>query len=397
MKLNRILEIARKYEDFTANNLSEIVKIKSLSGEEKEVIKKIEEILKKENFDEVWIDNLGNLFGRIGNGKKIIAVDAHIDIVDTGEISLWKFPPFSGEIKDGFVFGRGTSDQKGGAAAMITVGKILKEIGFNDLTVIFVFSVMEEDCDGLCWNYIIEKDGIKPEIVILTEPTEGKINIGQRGRMEIEIEFKGLSAHGSAPERGKNAISIAAEKILKIDKLNKRLKKDRFFGKGTIAVTEFISSSPSLCAIPDYAKIHLDRRLTIGEDKKSALKELKDIIGKDGKIFIPVYDKKSYKGEIFKQEKYFPTWKTSENNKMVKLARETYKSLFKKEPVIGKWIFSTNGVAITGRHKIPAIGFGPGKEKYAHAPNEKVAVKELTDAAAFIAGYIVNIFRQQNF
>lgn len=387
-----ILELAKKYEDFTAHNLSEIVKIKSLSGDEKKVIEKIEYILKKEKFDDVWTDNLGNLFGRIGNGKKIIAVDAHIDIVDTGELSLWRFPPFSGEIRDGFVLGRGASDQKGGAASMITAGKILREIGFNDATVLLVFSVMEEDCDGLCWNYIIEKDGIKPEIVILTEPTDGKINIGQRGRMEIEIEFKGLSAHGSAPERGRNAISIASDKVLKIDKLNNRLKKDKFLGKGTIAVTEFVSSSPSLCAIPDYAKIHLDRRLTFGENKVSAIKELKEIVERNGKIFIPIYDKRSYKGEVFKQEKYFPTWKINENSNFVKIARQTYKRLFRKEPVIGKWIFSTNGVAICGKHKIPAIGFGPGKEKYAHSPNEKIAIKELTDASAFIAGYVKSLF-----
>ncbi len=389
--MDKILEIAKKYEDYTAQNLSEIVKIKSLSGEEKDVIEKIESILKKENFDDVWTDNLGNLIGKIGKGEKIIAIDAHIDTVDVGERSLWDFPPFSGDIKDGFVYGRGSSDQKGGAASMITAGKILKEIGFDGTTILFVFSVMEEDCDGLCWNYIIEKDGIRPELVILTEPTDGKINIGQRGRMEIEIEFKGLSAHGSAPERGKNAVSIASDRVLKIDKLNKRLKKDKFLGKGTVAVTEFISSSPSLCAIPDYAKIHLDRRLTFGEDKKSAIKELKEIVKKDGKIIIPVYDRKSYKGEVFKQEKYFPTWKIPDNHRIVNIAKETYKSLFKKKPVIGKWIFSTNGVAICGKHRIPAIGFGPGKEKYAHAPNEKISIKELTISSAFIAGYILRL------
>jgi putative selenium metabolism hydrolase len=386
-----ILKIAKSYENFTAQNLSDIVKIKSLSGEEKEVIEKIESILKKENFDEVWTDGFGNLIGRIGKGDKIIAVDAHIDVVDTGDLSLWDFEPFSGEIKNGYVYGRGSADQKGGAASMITAGKILKDLGFDGATILFVFSIMEEDCDGLCWNYIIEKDGIKPDLVILTEPTDGKINIGQRGRMEIEIEFKGISAHASAPERGINAVRNASETVLKIDKLNKKLKKNKFLGKGSVAVTEFISSSPSLCAIPDYARIHLDRRLTLGEDKRSVIKELKDIIPKGAKIIILEYNKRSYKGEIFGQEKYFPTWMIDEDSKIVKIAKNTYRSLFKRNPVIGKWTFSTNGVSICGRHKIPAIGFGPGEERFAHSPNEKIPVKELVKASAFIANYILKL------
>uniref|UniRef100_A0A7C4YSV5 Probable succinyl-diaminopimelate desuccinylase n=1 Tax=candidate division WOR-3 bacterium TaxID=2052148 RepID=A0A7C4YSV5_UNCW3 len=386
-----ILKIAKSYENFTAQNLSDIVKIKSLSGEEKEVIEKIESILKKENFDEVWTDGFGNLIGRIGKGDKIIAVDAHIDVVDTGDLSLWDFEPFSGEIKNGYVYGRGSADQKGGAASMITAGKILKDLGFDEATILFVFSIMEEDCDGLCWNYIIEKDGIKPDLVILTEPTDGKINIGQRGRMEIEIEFKGISAHASAPERGINAVRNASETVLKIDKLNKKLKKNKFLGKGSVAVTEFISSSPSLCAIPDYARIHLDRRLTLGEDKRSVIKELKDIIPKGAKIIILEYNKRSYKGEIFGQEKYFPTWMIDEDSKIVKIAKNTYRSLFKRNPVIGKWTFSTNGVSICGRHKIPAIGFGPGEERFAHSPNEKIPVKELVKASAFIANYILKL------
>jgi len=386
-----ILKIAKSYENFTAQNLSDIVKIKSLSGEEKEVIEKIESILKKENFDEVWTDGFGNLIGRIGKGDKIIAVDAHIDVVDTGDLSLWDFEPFSGEIKNGYVYGRGSADQKGGAASMITAGKILKDLGFDGATILFVFSIMEEDCDGLCWNYIIEKDGIKPDLVILTEPTDGKINIGQRGRMEIEIEFKGISAHASAPERGINAVRNASETVLKIDKLNKKLKKNKFLGKGSVAVTEFISSSPSLCAIPDYARIHLDRRLTLGEDKRSVIKELKDIIPKGAKIIILEYNKRSYKGEIFGQEKYFPTWMIDEDSKIVKIAKNTYRSLFKRTPVIGKWTFSTNGVSICGRHKIPAIGFGPGEERFAHSPNEKIPVKELVKASAFIANYILKL------
>lgn len=265
-----ILEKANQYRDYTARNLSRLVQTKSLSTKEENVIHLIESMMKEAGFDEVFIDGLGNVIGRIGNGKKIIAIDGHVDTVDVGNINNWSFDPFSGEIKDGFVLGRGSVDQKGGVASFITAGKILKEIGLqNDVTVYFVGSIMEEDCDGLCWKFIVEEDKIKPDVVIVTEPTKCNIYRGQRGRMEIEVSFHGISAHGSAPERGKNAIYLAAHSLIEIEKLNERLMADEFLGKGSVTCSQIVSNSPSLCAVADYCRFHLDRRLTFGEDKKT--------------------------------------------------------------------------------------------------------------------------------
>ncbi len=262
----KILELAEKYRDYTAENLSKLIKIKSLSGGEENVMLELKRQMEEANFDEVKIDGLGNVIGRIGNGKKILAIDAHMDTVDMGNLKNWDFDPLSGDIIDGYVLGRGTVDQKGGAASFVTTGKILKEIGIdNDITIYFVGSVMEEDCDGLCWKYIIEEDGLKPDFVISTEPTALNVYRGHRGRMEINVEFRGISSHGSAPERGKNAIYMASNACLNIEKLNENLKMDEFLGKGSVTISEFVSDSPSLCAVSDYAKIHLDRRLTWGE------------------------------------------------------------------------------------------------------------------------------------
>ncbi|MCD4745493.1 MAG: YgeY family selenium metabolism-linked hydrolase, partial [Bacteroidales bacterium] len=268
--IGEINKLSKKYKEYTAENLSKLIKIKSLSCEEKEVQIELKKQMKEAGFDEVKIDGLGNVIGRIGTGSKILAFDGHLDTVDFGNQENWNFDPLSGEIKNGFIHGRGSVDQKGGVAAFITSGKILKELKLNkDLTIYFIGSVMEEDCDGLCWKYIIEEDNIKPDLVISTEPTNLNIYRGHRGRMEIEVVFKGVSAHGSAPERGKNAIYIASKVALEIEKLNERLKTDDFLGKGSITISEFVSGSPSLCAVADYAKIHLDRRLTWGETKDS--------------------------------------------------------------------------------------------------------------------------------
>ncbi|MCD6131016.1 MAG: YgeY family selenium metabolism-linked hydrolase [Candidatus Hydrothermae bacterium] len=381
-----IRQRAEQYRDYTSSNLSEIVRIRSLSGEEREVIEKIKSLLESADFDEVKIDGLGNLIGRVGNGEKILAIDAHIDTVDTGDINQWEFDPFSGEIKDGFVLGRGSVDQKGGAASMITAGKILKELGYDGLfTVYFTFTIMEEDCDGMCWNYIIEKERLVPDFAILTEPTNLGIYRGHRGRMEIELYFRGISAHASAPERGDNAIYKASRAALEIEKLNYRLRNDDFLGKGSIAATLIESKSPSLCAIPDHCRIHLDRRLTWGETRESAIEEVREVIGNEAVIEVPIYNRASYKGTLYKQEKYFPTWKIPEDHYLVKVASQAYELLFQEVPRIGKWTFSTNGVAICGKHGIPTIGFGPGNEVYAHAPNEKIPIDHLVKASAFYA------------
>lgn len=392
-RANLILSKAKEYESYTSSNLSRLIKQKSLSTKEKGAANELKNLMEEAAFDEIKIDGLGNVIGRIGNGKKIIAIDGHIDTVDLGNMANWSFNPLAGEIKDGFVHGRGTVDQKGGPAAFITAGKILKEIGIlNDVTIYFIGSVMEEDCDGLCWKYIIEEDKIKPDCVIITEPTNMNIYRGHRGRMEIEVSFYGVSSHGSAPERGKNAIYMASKAALEIEKLNERLAYDPFLGKGSVTISEFVSSSPSLCAVADFAKIHLDRRLTWGENKEIAIKEVEEVVkGMNVKVELLNYNEKGFTGLEYGMEKYYPTWKLEEEHPLVKSGIKAFTHLFNKKPVVDKWTFSTNGVVINGIYNIPVIGFGPGDEVMAHAPDEKVPVEHLTRAAAFYA-YFCEIF-----
>lgn len=392
MELSKVIyDKAQQYADYTAKNLSKVIKIKSLSTKEEGVAKAIKQMMEEAGFDEVKIDGLGNVIGRIGDGKKIIAIDGHIDTVDMGNPDNWDFDPLSGEIKDGYVLGRGTSDQTGGPIAGITAGRILKEIGVpEDLTLYVTATVMEEDCDGLCWKYIVDEDKLKPDCVIVTEPTNLNIYRGHRGRMEIEVSFYGLSAHGSAPERGRNAIYMASRAALEIEKLNERLAVDEFLGKGSVTVSEFVSSSPSLCAVSDFAKIHLDRRLTWGEDKELALNQVREIVkDMNAKVELLQYEETAYTGLKYGMEKYFPTWKIDENHPVILTGVKAFTELFGKKPLVDKWTFSTNGVTINGVYKIPVIGFGPGKEEMAHAPNEKVSIEHLVKASAFYAMFVL--------
>jgi len=390
---NKINELSEKYRDYTANNLSKLVKIKSLSTHEKDVQLELKRQMEEAGFDEVKIDGLGNVIGRIGKGKKILAIDGHMDTVDMGNMANWSFNPLGGEIKDGYVHGRGTVDQEGGPAAFVTSGRILKELGFDkDMTIYFVGSVMEEDCDGLCWKYIVEEDKIKPDFVISTEPTNLNIYRGHRGRMEMHVHFYGVSSHGSAPERGKNAIYMASHAALEIEKLNNKLAFDEFLGKGSVTISEIISGSPSLCAVADYARVHLDRRLTWGETKESAVKEVEEVVkGMNAKVEVLNYSEKAYTGIEYGMEKYYPTWKMPEDHQVVQTGVKAYKTLFGKDVKVDKWTFSTNGIMTCGTYGIPTIGFGPGNEVLAHAPNEKVPVNDLVVASAFYAAYAYEI------
>lgn len=384
-----VFEAAKKYRDEMADFLADIIKIPSLSGQEEAVVDRIKAEMEKAGFDEVKVDGLGSVVGRIGNGPTKIAFDAHIDTVDVGNPDLWSFDPLEARIKDGRVWGRGAADQKGGMASMVYAGKIIKELGLaKNATIYMVGSVMEEDCDGLCWNYLIKEEGLKPDVCVLTEPTSLKINRGHRGRMEIEIAMKGVSCHGSAPERGDNAIYKMAPLVMKIERLNEKLRSDEFLGKGTVAVTHIESSGPSLCAVPDFCKIHLDRRLTWGETEKSAVDEIREALGGlKAEITVPVYENSGYTGKVYPMKKYYPTWKIEEDHKALVAAKKVYGDLFDTTPVVDKWTFSTNGVAIAGMHNIPCIGFGPGNEEQAHAPDEWTPVEDLVKAAAFYAEF----------
>jgi putative selenium metabolism hydrolase len=389
MKSNEILTLASRYGDFSAGNLSELVKIKSLSGGEQAVVQEIRRQMLDAGVDEVRFDGLGNVIGRIGDGKKILAIDGHVDTVDVGNLANWEFDPFCGEIRNGFVHGRGSVDQKGGVAAFITAGRIIKELGIaKDMTIYLIGSVMEEDCDGLCWKYLVEEEGIRPDVVISTEPTNLNIYRGQRGRMEMDVIFTGLSAHGSAPERGKNAIYMASKACIEIEKLNERLMSDQFLGKGSITVSRFVSGAPSLCAVADHAAIHLDRRLTRGETKELAVAEIEKIVsGMTAKVEVPYYRQKGWTGLEYGMEQYYPTWLLAESHPMIQTGVKAFTGLFGKNPKVDKWTFSTNGVAINGIYGIPTLGFGPGNEVMAHAPNEKVPVSDLVSASAFYAAF----------
>lgn len=389
MNFDQIKSRAENYKEDMTKFLRDLVAIPGESCGEEKVVKRIEEEMKKVNFDEVTIDPMGNIIGRMGKGDTVIAFDAHIDTVGIGEKSNWNFDPYEGYENETEIGGRGTSDQLGGIVSGVYGAKIMKDLNLlsDKYTVLVTGTIQEEDCDGLCWQYIINEDNIKPEFVVITEPTNGNIYRGQRGRMEIRVEVKGISCHGSAPERGDNAIYKMAEIISEVKNLNEKLKYDAFLGKGTLAVSQIDFNSPSRCAVADMCAISIDRRLTDGETYQMALKEIEELesVKKyDAKVTMYDYERPSYTNLVYPTECYFPTWVIAEDHPVTKALVESYQGMY-GEPLVDKWTFSTNGVSIMGRFGIPCIGFGPGKEEEAHAPNEKTWKEDLIKCAAVYA------------
>lgn len=385
----KVKDFAENYRDYATRFLSSLVRIPSLSGKEESAARLLESEFRRCGADEVLIDGLGNVLARLGSRGPVIAFDGHLDTVDVGQRGRWNNDPFSGEIKGGRIFGRGSADQKGGIAAIVTALKILKELS-DDLpfTLFFVGSIQEEDCDGLCWQYIINEDRIVPDIIILTEPTDGKINRGQRGRMEMEIMVEGVSCHGSEPERGENAIYKIVPILSALQKLNDTLPADPFLGKGSLAVTRIRSGAPSLNAVPDMAAVYIDRRLTRGETSDAARSEVESLMEvqlASGRVQIPTYETPSWRGTTYPTLKTYPAWALDENHHLIEYARRCYDRLFGTSPEVGKWSLSTNGVATMGMFDIPTFGYGPGQEKMAHTSNESVAIDDIIKAAAFYA------------
>ena len=411
MDYGKIKEAAQGYEQAMTKFLRDLVRIPGESVGEEGHVKRIEQEMNALGFDKVVIDPMGNILGYMGTGKTLIGFDAHIDTVGIGNRDNWDFDPYEGFESVTEIGGRGTSDQLGGIVSAVYGAKIMKDQGLLDdrYTVLVTGTVQEEDCDGLCWQYIVNEDKVRPEFVVSTEPTDGGIYRGQRGRMEIRVDVTGVSCHGSAPERGDNAIYKMADILQEVrdlnendaedsteikglvkmldEKYNKEWKEARFLGRGTVTTSEIFFTSPSRCAVADSCAISLDRRMTAGETWESCLDEIRALpsVKKYGaKVSMYNYERPSWTGLTYPTECYFPTWVIPEDHKVTEAMAAAYTELY-GEPRIDKWTFSTNGVSIMGRFGIPCIGFGPGKEAQAHAPNEKTWKEDLVRCAAVYA------------
>ena len=369
-----------------------LVRIKSFSGQEEEVVRFIEQKMIALGYDEVTIDAMGNLVGRIGNGEKAILFDSHVDTVQVNDEAKWSVPPFSGQIVDGRLYGRGSVDMKSGTAASIYAAALAKKLGLDAGKTIYVScGMLEEECDGENLKHLFAELHLRPDYVVICEPSNNLIAIGHNGKAQISIKTHGISAHSSAPEKGVNAVYEMAEIIQRVEKTNAGLmKKDA--PRGTMALSRISSTSASINAVPSECEVYLDRRMVPGETQAEIEREMDQLIqGKNATWEVGTIYRKSWTGMEIQYEPFHLAWKINLDHALAKACTAAYREQFGNDPAeYIFWEFSTDAVTPVSMG-IPTIGFGPGEQKLAHTIDENCKVDQILDACAFYTRLIQKI------
>lgn len=370
--------------------LRDLVTLPSPSRGERLVCERVVRELENLGYHDVHIDEMGNVLGRFGTGPRVIAFDAHVDTVGITNPTRWKYDPFRGVISGRTLYGRGASDQKGGLAAIVHGIAVAARLGLpDDFTVWLTATVTGEECVGLAWQYLVQVEGLRPEVVVIAMPSHLGVCRGQRGRMELEITTSGVSTHGSQPERGRNAVYEMAPIVAALERLHHFLPVEHeMLGRGSLAVTGISARSPSFTAIPDECTIHIDRRLTIGEAPEEALAEIRalpEVVSSGARVSILDYDEPSWRGYAYPTSKIFPAWETAADSTSVRAALMTAERVLERAPRIHRSAFSSNGCATAGMFGIPTIGFGPADEVHSHAVTDQIPLAQLEPAIAFYA------------
>lgn len=381
---------AMKHTEAMTTFLQELVRIPSLSHHEGAVAARLADEMRSVGLDEVWTDRIGNVIGRVGSGEgPMLLLNGHLDTVDVGDPQRWLHAPYDGVEEDGILYGRGACDMKGGLAAMVYGAKALLDSGVDlagDLYLVGV--VQEEPCEGLGMRVLVEEEGIRPDYVVLCEPSDLQVRLGHRGRLEMQMEVRGRAAHASSPSLGDNAIHNAARLIFGLELLASRLPTDPFLGQGSLTVTEIESEAASRNAVPDRCTFYVDRRLTLGETENKALAEVQNIINTeemDAQVRVTEYRSTSYAGYECRIKNAFPAWAMPEHHPLVQTTTRCVRETLGYRPRLGRWAFSTDGTYTSGVANIPTVGFGPGEERYAHTLDDQVRLKDVADAARVYA------------
>ena len=374
--------------------MRDICAIPSMEGQLKEVGERIGAEMTRLGFDEVRFDKMGNILGRIGSGKRVIVFDSHIDTVGVGDPAEWDWDPFKGKVEDGILFARGACDEKGSTPGMVYGLTFAKELGWLKDTTAYYFGNMEEWCDGIAPNTFVEVDPkVRPDFVVIGEPTKMQVYRGHKGRIELKITASGRSAHAATHYLGDNAVYKMMAVITQIRELDRRMRfgmgKHPIQGHPSVAVTNVEVRTASLNAVPDQFTIYIDRRITSNEPHDDVIAQIKGLIPDYLQDEIHVeelfYDEPSYTGFVFPVSKYYPAWLLDSEHPLAQAGQATVKALWGEDRPLGTWDFSTNGTYWAGKAGIPSIGFGPGDENYAHTILEQVPLDDVVKATEFYA------------
>ncbi|MDQ0204232.1 YgeY family selenium metabolism-linked hydrolase [Pectinatus haikarae] len=362
-----------------------LIKNKSYSGEEDKVAQVLRGYMEKAHFDDVQTDKYGNIIGHIKGRKKgpKVLFDGHMDTVPVEDETKWQYPPFAAEIHGDKIYGRGASDMKGAAAAMVAAAGFFAEDSDRDFAGdIYFAGVVHEECfEGVAAREISRI--VKPDYVVIGEASNLNLKIGQRGRAEIVLESFGKACHSANPEKGINAVYKICRAIEMLKKVKPR--HHAVLGDGILELTDIKSAPyPGASVVPEYCRATYDRRLLTGENKESVMEPLKNALteimreDKDAqyKISYAVGQEKCYTGNCIIGERFFPGWLYKEDDEFIEnIIAELNAAGF--SPEITQYNFCTNGSHYAGEAGIKTIGMGPSKENIAHTVDEYIEIDQL--------------------
>ena len=355
-----------------------LLSFESYPGKEKDVSDYVELLMKRLGFRDVTRDEYGSIFGFIGPKQETTAIlfDSHTDVMPVR--GNWKHPPFAGEISNGRLYGRGSTDMKGSLCASIYGAIEANKNSKLKKQYVVSASVLEEEIEGVALGKIIDR--VKPENVVICEPSKLQIKLGHKGRIEYLLRVNGKTFHSAFPNQFDNTIHLAAKAISALN--NIKFTNSHEMGDGVLTPTGLETNSNTSMA-PSQSSIRFDRRTVPGDNEELTRKEIMDILNK---IDLNAYSLEieereviTYTGEKIICRKIFSPWVIDKNHELVNSLTQAVK---KNQIVVNLsyWPFCTNGVESMGNRKINTIGFGPGNEELAHTTDEYVEIDHLHKA-----------------
>lgn len=386
MPPSRLGALAQSYASQLIAFTQRLVQTPSLPGREEEVAQLIKHEMQQLGYDEVTVDPAGNVLGLIrGNPGPTMMFNAHMDHVDPGDLSSWRYPPYSGEIAEGMLWGRGTVDMKGALAAMVYAGGLIKQHALPMPGDLLVAAVVMEEGGGVGTHELLQH--CRPAICVVGESSDGCVMRGHRGRTEFVARVVGRSVHASMPELGANPHYPMARFLARLETLP--METDPVFTCASVAPTLYRTDQSSPNVTPSEVRLTLDWRSLPGQCMEHVAAQLEQLLreglGDDYQAEVYVVQNRyvTYTGLTVELPASFPSFLLPADHWLVQGAQHTLSRTLDREVAVDVWRFATDGgqIATLG---IPTIGFGPGDPKVVHTNRECIALTALVDG---LAGY----------
>lgn len=351
-----------------------------MPGEEAEIAELVEAEMEALAYDDVRIDEAGNVIGLLrGDGSApAVMFNTHLDHVDAGNPADWPHPPFSGEIHEDRVWGRGAVDIKGPLAAQVHGVGRLTAAGERPPGDVYVTAVVQEEVGGLGARYMA--DTLRPDLVLVGEPSRSEVRRGHRGRIELHVGVKGRMAHASMTEIGINPLAVIGSFLAALPDVP--LPADPELGRATIAPTLIRTDQTSPNVIPGEAFLTLDCRTVPGQNAYELREQLLPVLeaaeipGARVDIRVPEFDRVSWTGLERSYPADAPAYALSTDHPAVRSAADVLATALGAKPPVDVWRFATDGghFAEAG---LTVVGFGPGDDRLAHTVDEAIGIEEI--------------------